>query len=582
MWTAAERSSGVVQYSADGDLSRSVAAQIREFPQSPSSAGFFQYQAEVRGLTPSREYLYQVVMNGEVAVADLRFRTTATGAFTFLVLGDSGMGNDAQAAIARRMIDTEDPAFVLHTGDLSQHSGTFDELNATYFGVYRELMNRTPFFASPGNHDYYTDGGTPYFSSQAPPPGNGPPADQSRYYSFDWGNAHFISLNSNLFEMPGRAADAMLAWLEGDLQRQTKFWKVVYFHHPPYATGHHLDDPVCAAVRERVVPILEKYNVQLVLSGHEHSYQRTVPVRNGVPVSDQGGTVYVISGGGGGTLHAINRTAITAVGQSVHHYLRCEVRGATLTVKAIGTEGEIIDRVTLTRPTQVAIESVVNLGSYTPSLAAGSLVSISGRALATYERTAPSLPLPEQLGGSTVTWNGIPLPLLFVSPYQIKAQLPYGVSGPGTLRLVNQAGSHDVDIEVAPAAPAIISIPTGLRLVPAITDAISGTLVTRASPALPGSYITIFAVGLGGVGVSVPAGAQAPAGANPVAEPVIVQIGDTSLVPDFAGLTPGHVGLYQINVRLPVGTPGGPKGLRIRIGDAASEPATLFVGRGPG
>ncbi len=582
LWTSKDRGVGIVQYSAEGDLSGSVPAQIREFPRTSSSAGFFQYQAEIRGLIAGREYLYQVVMDGEAAVSGLRFRTTGAGAFTFLALGDSGTGNEAQQAIARRMIDNEDPSFLLHTGDLSQESGTFDQLDAKYFGVYRELMNRTPFFPSPGNHDYYTDGGMPYLSSQALPAGDEPSADQGRYYSFNWGNAHFVSLNSNLLDSAGPAAGRMLAWLEGDLQRQTKFWKVVYFHHAPYATGHHLNDPLCVAARERVVPILEKYNVQLVLSGHEHSYQRTVPLRNGVPAGDDGGTVYVITGGGGGILHHISRTPITAVGESVHHYLRGEVRGATLTLTAIDAKGEIVDKVTLTRPTQVAVESVVNLGSYTPGVAAGSLVSISGRALAAAERSAPGLPSAEPLGGVRVTWNRVPAPLLSVSPYQIKAQLPFGISGKGMLHVVNQSGEDDFDLEVAAAAPAIVTIPVGLRLAPAITESLSGDLVTFGSPALPGSYIAIFAVGLGDVRGNLAGNREVPAGLNFGAGPVTVQIGKTTVAPDFAGLIPGYAGLYQINVRIPEGTRVGPLGLRIRVGDAASEPATLFVGRSPG
>ncbi|HWQ53467.1 MAG TPA: metallophosphoesterase [Bryobacteraceae bacterium] len=569
LWTASERGSGAVEYSADGDLSRSVSAQVREFPPSASNAGFFQYQVDIRGLTPGRGYLYQVLMNGEVVAADLHFRTTPGGAFTFLALGDSGAGNDAQQAIARRMIDSENPAFVLHTGDLSQESGTLDQLNATYFGVYRDLMSRTPFFPTPGNHDYYTDSGAPYLSSQSPPPADAPPPDQGRYYSFNWGSAHFISLNSNLLEVPGPAADRMLAWLERDLQRQTRFWRVVYLHHPPYPTGHHTGDPVSTLVRERIVPILEKYNVQLVLSGHEHSYQRTHPVRNGVPVNGDAGTVYVITGGGGAALHSINPTAITAVAQSAHHYLRCDVRGANLTVTAIGAEGDVIDRFTLTRPAQVEVESVVNLGSYTREVATGSLISIFGRALAASERSTPALPYPEQLGGVKVTWNGTPAQLLSVSPYQINAHLPYGISGPGVLRVENQAGGDDLELEAAPAAPAIVTIPAGFRLAPAITDAMSGKLITRASPGLPGNYVTIYAVGLGEVVGGMAAGA------------VAVQIGNTTVAPSFAGVAPGYAGLYQLNVAIPAGTPAGPTGLRIRVGEAVSEPATLFVGRGP-
>jgi acid phosphatase type 7 len=248
----------------------------------------------------------------------LRFRAAGPGPFAFLVFGDSGSGGPDQASLARRMMDNENPALVLHTGDLSQESGTFGQIESTYFNAYAPLMSRFPFFPTPGNHDYYTDSGAPYVAMDSPPATGVPAQDAGRYYSFDWGNVHFVSLDSNLLESPA-AAQRMLEWLDLDLGRQDRFWKVAYFHHPPYPTGHHLQDSVCAMVRERVVPILERRGVQLVLSGHEHSYQRTVPLRNGAPADAGSGTVYIITGGGGGALQDIGSSPTQAFGASVFH-----------------------------------------------------------------------------------------------------------------------------------------------------------------------------------------------------------------------------------------------------------------------
>ena len=509
LWSTSENGRGEVQYSADGDLSRAVTAQVREFLPPVTSQPVYQYQAELRGLSPSREYLYRVLVDGVILKEGLRFRTAGPGPFTFLVFGDSGTGSPSQARLAQRMMDRENPVVVLHTGDLSQESGTFEQLESTYFGVYAALMSRSPFFPTPGNHDYYTDFGAPYLAVHSPPVAGVPDPDAGSYYSFNWGNVHFISLNSNLLEFPGPAR-RMLAWLDLDLERQDRFWKVAYFHHPPYPTGHHSADSISAMVREQVVPILERHGVQLVLSGHEHSYQRTAPLRNGGLADASSGTVYIITGGGGGVLHNIGSPPTQAFGASVFHYLRVQVQGSRLTVTAIGEDGREIDRMTLAPPSKTSVEAVVNAGSFAPALAPGSLISIFGRDLAVEERRALSAPLPTELAGTTVSLNGRRLPLLFVSGCQINTQLPYDQVGQATLQVSTPKSSAEVQIVASTVAPAIVYLSNDLDAAPAVVRSSSGALVSAASPVSSGDYVTIFAIGLGPVDGDISAGDPAP------------------------------------------------------------------------
>jgi uncharacterized protein (TIGR03437 family) len=486
------------------------------------------------------------------------------------VFGDSGTGSAAQLALAKRMIDNETPSLVVHTGDLSQESGTIEQLTSNYLDVYGPLMSRAAFFATPGNHDYYTEAGAPCFAVHAPPPSDVPAEDVGKYFSFNWGSAHFVSLDSNLLEYP--AAARMLEWLERDLQRQTKFWKIVYFHHPPYPSGHHVDDPVSALVRTRVVPILERYGVQIVFTGHEHSYQRTVPLAGGEPSGSAPGTVYVTSAGGGGVLHYIRSTPKHAASISAHHYIRGEIRGSRLILTAVGIEGQVIDRTTIEVPTSPVAEAVVNAGSFTQSIAQGSLISIFGRDLAVEDRIAGKAALPFELGGTTVTVNDERVPLLFVSPYQINAQLPYGLKGPAKLRVASRNASTELDIEIADAAPALVHVSGE---VPAVYAAVSGSVVSETSPIGAGEYATMYAVGLGG-------GAGAKAGqpldeVTAVTQSVMVQVGASTEPAEFAGLMPGIVGVYQINFRVPESTPEGANGLRVVVNSAMSDPATMFV-----
>lgn len=579
IWATAEPGAARVEYSAsDQSNFRAAAAQSRWFPATPTGDSYYQHQAELTGLAAGREYVYRVRLNGEILKDATRFRTAAPGPFTFLAFGDSGTGGPAQSRLAALMMAREDPALVLHVGDLSQQEGTAAQLSATYFGVYAPLLGRVPFYPAPGNHEYYSDGAAPYLSALAPPTSGVPPADTGRYYSFDWGNAHFVSLDSSLLVNP-TAADRMLNWLDRDLGRSTQYWRIVYFHHPPYPAGHHLDDPLSEVVRTRVVPILDRHNVHLVLSGHEHTYQRSLPLRAGVPVAPGAGAVYITTGGGGGDLHTFGASPLVAVAKLVHHYLRCQVRDSQLSVTAISIDGDEIDRMTLTPNPRIAKDSVVNAASFTPALAPGSLISIFGPNLAFDHRQALGLPLPTEMAGTSVSLNGQRLPLLFVSPVQINAQLPYGALGPATLRVTTPEAFAEAPVVLAEVAPAILPVFTGAGSAPAIVLSSSGALVSDDSPAGGGDYLTIYAVGLGELDRPVPAGAPAP-GFSPAQtrNPVLVRVDDLSLVPSFAGLAPGWTGLYQVNVRLPPGLRDGRHGLALVVKGVSSETVPLPVG----
>ena len=108
------------------------------------------------------------------------------------------------------------------------------------------------------------------------------PGDAGRYYSFDWGDIHFATIDTNL--LLSDSSTRMLEWLENDLRNSRKFWKIVFLHHAPYPTGHHLGDVLCAQTRALVNPIVERYGVHLVLGGHEHGYERTLPLVDDQPV----------------------------------------------------------------------------------------------------------------------------------------------------------------------------------------------------------------------------------------------------------------------------------------------------------
>ena len=555
VWSTLESESASVQYSTDAGFSSSVAAGLPlAFPSTQTSMGFtfYQYRAYLTGLAPGTAYSYKVIEGGANVTPEsgYRFTTPGPGPVSFLVFGDSGDGSSNQLAVTLQMV-TEQPDFVVHVGDIAYQSGTYNEFTANYFEYYKTLMRRACFFTIAGNHEYYTQNSAPYLALHAPPTNTVPLPDSGKYYSFDWAGMHFTALDANLLDPQFAAAQArMLAWFDNDLAQSQALWKIVFFHQTAYPIQHHIDDPIDIAARALFVPILERHGVQLVLAGHEHNYQRSKPMRAGVPVPiGTGGTIYMVSGGGGGPLHPVVPVTFLDYEASVWHYLRVNVDGPKLTIHAIGTDGKEFDQVVLTVPPSLVLaDSVLNGASFTPSLASGELVSIFGQGLASGTNQAAGFPLPTSLDGSTVTLNGVPLALTYASPDQINAALPLDALGPSTVRVTTSAGFAEVRINVTGAAPAIFPN--------AITHA-DGTLVSTAAPVTPGETLVIYMTGLGQVDGKIAAGQAAPS--SPllrVVAPVLVQLGATTpLTPGFAGLTPGLAGVYQVNVAVPRNLP---------------------------
>ena len=161
-------------------------------------------------LITGTEVLYRVSTDG-VELASGSFRTAAAPdqVFSFAVIGDSGTGSHDQYAVADRMVAL-DPDLVLHTGDVVYPDGQASGYDPFFFQPYQTLSRRAPIYPTLGNHDYHSQRGQPYLDAFYLPQNN--PANTERYYSFDWGNAHFTALDFNT------GPDAkQIEWLKNDL-----------------------------------------------------------------------------------------------------------------------------------------------------------------------------------------------------------------------------------------------------------------------------------------------------------------------------------------------------------------------------
>jgi hypothetical protein len=250
------------------------------------------------------------------------------GSLRFAVVGDTGTASRIQIEVARQMAAWHERVgfeFVVMTGDNIYGSDTPAEMKRKFEDPYAALLARNvKFYASLGNHDnpnqrfykLYNMGGEQYYTFR---PRMG---------------VRFFAIDSNYIDR------RQLAWLEKELSASGSEWKIVFFHHPLYSSGRNHGPAL--STREVLEPIFVKHGVSVVLTGHEHFYERIVP---------QQGIHHFISGGGGKLRPGdIRQNPQTAKGfDSDLHFMVMEVDGDELWFQAVSRTGKTVDSGTIRR-----------------------------------------------------------------------------------------------------------------------------------------------------------------------------------------------------------------------------------------
>lgn len=181
----------------------------------------------------------------------------------FAIIGDNGNASRAQYDVAAQMERYREVVhfdFVLMLGDNLYGGKSATDYRNKFELPYKPLLdNGVHFFASLGNHDAPSESFYKPFNM-----------DGRRYYSFKRGDASFFALDSTYMDK------AQLDWLSGELEKSRSAWKICYFHHPLYSDARHGPD---LDLRSKLEPLFERYKVNVVLSGHEHVYERLAPQR---------------------------------------------------------------------------------------------------------------------------------------------------------------------------------------------------------------------------------------------------------------------------------------------------------------
>jgi uncharacterized protein (TIGR03437 family) len=212
------------------------------------------------------------------------------------------------------------------------------------------------------------------------------------------------------------------------------------------------------------------------------------------------------------------------------------------------------------------------------SLSPGTIVSIYGSHLGSQAAQPTNIPLPTKINGTSVLIGGILSPLFYVSPNQINVQIPFELNVAGQYQVIvnaNGALTPPQPIQITETSPGLDTFPDGSLVAVHASD---GTLVSATSPAQRGEYVVMFLLGLG---VTDAAGTTGDSASLTVLSRAIVRtsitMNNTPVPVAFAGLTPGFVGLYQVNLQIPDTQPGGNVVVSVSQGDATGNSGILPI-----
>jgi predicted phosphodiesterase len=281
------------------------------------------------GLQPGKTYYFDT--GTEDGKGSFKTAPNGPAAFQFVVYGDTRTRHEMHRKVVDAILKFASPDLILHTGDLVA-DGADSAQWPVFFDIERELLRKTAFFPSLGNHERNNPQYYEFFGVTTP------------YYSFNWGSSHFIVLNSDVGNVSssdvGRETywNEQARWLKEDLEKsQSADFRFLIAHHPPLTavSTRQGNNPHMTAL----MSMFEKYKLTAGFFGHDHNYQHYV----------KDGVHYFVTGGGGAPLYNVDKppAGITLKVESTEHFVVVKVDGKTARVEALRLDGQPLEITTL-------------------------------------------------------------------------------------------------------------------------------------------------------------------------------------------------------------------------------------------
>ena len=542
-----------------------------------------EHEVQVTGLNPATRYYYsigsatQTLAGGDSNHFFVTAPRVGTEQATHIwVLGDSGTANANARAVRDAYLNYKTRQGIPYThlwlmlGDNAYNDGTDSEYQAAVFNMYPTVLRQSVLWPTLGNHDGHTADSSnqtgPYYNIFTLPRGveaGGVASGTEAYYAFNYTNIHFIVLDS--FETNRASNGAMLNWLRNDLNATTQEWIIAFWHHPPYTKGSHDSDNEIELIemRQNALPILEAGGVDLVLTGHSHSYERSYLIdghygrsdtfNNATMLVDGGdgradgdgeyqkpeggpavhaGAVYVVAGSsgqtsGGALNHPVMFLSLNSLGSLV-----LDIHGSTLDARFLDSTGAVLDyfslvksanplpTVMLTASDATATEANTTTGTFTVSRTGSTAAAltvnytVSGTATpgSDYNTLSGTVTIPASAASATMTVTPINDTAIENNETVVATLAASAAYRPGTLNSATITSTSDDTAPTVPTVSIAATDATATEAGPTTgTFTISRTGATTSAlrvnytvggTATPGSDYTALAASL-----NIPAGA---------------------------------------------------------------------------
>lgn len=359
-FTSLGAQASLVHYGTSGALSRSAQgySEIVPFFYGTESGAVRVHHAQLSGLQPGTTYYYSVG-DGTLQMSPTYSLRTDDGddAVDIFLFGDTQTlsdenifnGNGLVRELYRKMqAQLPGGELILHVGDFTDDITDYRLVRLFFDAMQGEGQLASKLLVpAEGNHEVLNEGAVKFASLFPLPYAQGSsvaPYDRANY-SFDYGNAHIAVLSS---EPPDEADwQAMMAWLEADMKASGKTWKILMLHRPPYNGNPASGNGRSAAY---IPPVVDAAGIDLVISGHDHMYSRSVPLAGGSPRA--GGATYLIAGSDSAKYYDSNGTGIARLADvlfddNLNTYTTLSIRGAQMHVLTKTLDGQVVDDIVL-------------------------------------------------------------------------------------------------------------------------------------------------------------------------------------------------------------------------------------------